>query len=99
MSSNNDVAQNLDDASTVQLFGAAKRYQTILREFMAYTNETGHYPVGHVFTDTELSNITPDEIIRYMKFKLYGDGDVDISDKPLTGSHHTLGKSLDCITS
>lgn len=66
---------------------------------MAYTNETGHYPVGHVFTDTELSNITPDEIIRYFKFKLYGDGDVDISDKPLTGSHHTLGKSLDCIAS
>ena len=98
MSSNN-VAQNTDDTSSVQLFGAAKRYQTILREFMAYTNETGHYPVGHVFTDTELSNITPDEIIRYMKFKLYGDGDVDISDKPLTGSHHTLGKSLDCITS
>ena len=38
--------------------------------------------------------ITPDEIIRYFKFKLYGDGDVDISDKPLTGSHHTLGKCL-----
>ena len=73
-------------------YGAAKRYHSILRDFMAYTNEAGHYPERHMFTNAELSEITPDQIIRYFKYKLYGDGDVDVSDKPLSGSHHTLGK-------
>ena len=85
------------DAAAAPTFGVAKRYQSILRDFMAYTQESGPYLEGHEFTDTELSGITPEEIIRYFKFKLYGDGDVDVSDTPLSGSHHTLGK-FDCIT-
>jgi len=77
---------------------AAKRYHTILRDFMAYINHTESYPCqpyteGHTFTDTELSAVTPEHVIRYFAYKLYGDGGVSASDKPLTGSHHTLGKS------
>ncbi len=59
---------------------------------MAYTNQVELYSDRHMFTNEELSAITPDQIIRYFKYKLYGDGDVNVSDKPLSGSHHTLGK-------
>jgi hypothetical protein len=80
-------------AATAASDPVTKRYHAILRDFMAYTNQTGLYPEGHVFTDTELSEITPEQIIRYFTFKLYGDGDAKKpSVKPRSGSHHTLGK-------
>lgn len=89
-----------DDAAAAPTSGAAaKRYQSILRDFMAYTQESGPYLEGHEFTDTELSGITPEEIIRFFKFKLYGDGDVNVSDKPLSGSHHTLDYYKKAISS
>lgn len=71
----------------------SKRYNTILRDFMAYQNQSHIYPEGHTFTEEELLEITPDHIIRYFTMKLYGDGDVIPSGKPIKGSHHTLGKS------
>lgn len=70
---------------------ASKRYHSILRDFMGYTNSES-YPEGHTFTDTELSELSPDNIIRFFTFKLYGDGDVNPSEKLLSGSHHTIGK-------
>ena len=79
-------------AAGAPTYGAAKRYHSILRDFMAYTNQVELYSDRHMFTNEELSAITPDQIIRYFKYKLYGDGDVNVSDKPLSGSHHTLGK-------
>lgn len=79
-------------AAGAPTYGAAKRYHSILRDFMAYTNQVELYSDRHMFTNEELSEITPDQIIRYFKYKLYGDGDVNVSDKPLSGSHHTLGK-------
>ncbi|KAL7430332.1 hypothetical protein ACHAXM_002140 [Skeletonema potamos] len=83
---------------------AAKRYHTILRDFMAYINHTESYPCqpyteGHTFTDTELSAVTPEHVIRYFAYKLYGDGGVSASDKPLTGSHHTLDYYKKAISS
>eukprot|EP00986_Skeletonema_menzelii_P004596 scaffold1572_cov141-Skeletonema_menzelii.AAC.11 len=71
----------------------AKRYSTILRDFMAYQNQSTMYPEDHTFTEEELSEVTPDHIIRYFTMKLYGDGDAIPSGKPIKGSHHTLGKS------
>jgi len=78
---------------------AAKRYHTILRDFMAYTHQAGFYNEGHAFSSTELALITPEQIIRYFKFKLYGDGDVDVSGQPLSGSHHTLDYYKKAISS
>ncbi len=76
---------------------AAKRYGSILRDFMQYTNQrtmAQPYLESHVFSDEELMKITPDHIIKYFSFKLYGDGDTTNPDKPPNGSHHTLGKYL-----
>ena len=75
---------------------AAKRYHTILRDFMAYTNQAV-YSESHTFSDEELLKITPDHLIRYFSFKLYGDEyttnpDPNTTEKPRNGSHHTLGK-------
>mmetsp|Transcript_7244 Transcript_7244/g.10712 ORF Transcript_7244/g.10712 Transcript_7244/m.10712 type:complete len:114 (-) Transcript_7244:1088-1429(-) len=89
-----EAEQATDDAAAVPKKQkdnpAAKRYHTILRDFMAYTHQAGFYNEGHAFSSTELALITPEQIIRYFKFKLYGDGDVDVSGQPLSGSHHTL---------
>lgn len=74
-----------------------KRYGSILRDFMSYTNQrtmAEPYLESHVFSDEELMKITPDHIIKYFSFKLYGDGDTTNPDKPPNGSHHTLGKYL-----
>ena len=71
-----------------------KRYNTILRDFMAYHHQTTMYQEGHTFADAELLEITPDHIIRYFTMKLYGDGDVIPAGKPIKGSHHTLGKRM-----
>lgn len=63
---------------------------------MAYKNQAPFYPEGHTFTEEELLEITPDHVIRYFTMKLYGDvvpeGSIP-EDKPIRGSHHTLGKS------
>eukprot|EP00574_Skeletonema_japonicum_P005526 CAMPEP_0201727806 /NCGR_PEP_ID=MMETSP0593-20130828/13740_1 /ASSEMBLY_ACC=CAM_ASM_000672 /TAXON_ID=267983 /ORGANISM="Skeletonema japonicum, Strain CCMP2506" /LENGTH=619 /DNA_ID=CAMNT_0048219735 /DNA_START=67 /DNA_END=1926 /DNA_ORIENTATION=+ len=77
----------------------AKRYNTILRDFMAYQNQSTMYPEGHTFTEGELLEITPDHIIRYFTMKLYGDGDVIPSGKPIKGSHHTLDYYKKAISS
>lgn len=72
-----------------------KRYGSILRDFMQYTNQrtmAQPYLGSHVFSDEELMKITPDHIIKYFRFRLYGDGDTTNPDKPPNGSHHTLGK-------
>jgi len=86
-------------AAGAPTYGAKKRYHSILRDFMAYTNEVEVYPDRHMFTNEELSAITPGQIIRYFKYKLYGDGDVNVSDKPLSGSHHTLDYYKKAISS
>lgn len=79
------------DAATPEkrtLTPAAKRYESVMRDFMSYIGETTEfYPEGHTFTDTELSEVTPDNIVRYFTFKLYGDGDVNPSESKLFYSH------------
>jgi len=98
-----EAEQATDDAAAVPKKQkdnpAAKRYHTILRDFMAYTHQAGFYNEGHAFSSTELALITPEQIIRYFKFKLYGDGDVDVSGQPLSGSHHTLDYYKKAISS
>ena len=76
---------------------AVRRYGQIMRDFMAYTFRDGMKYVeaeDHVFTDEELGAVLPEHIVRFFKYKLYGDGDIDETKKSVKGSHHTIGKPM-----
>lgn len=72
----------------------ARRYNTILRDFMSFTFSTEPYPDGQ-YPDNELLKVQPEHIIRYFKMKLYGNADAEPTTGPISGSHHTLGESHD----
>ncbi|KAK1740746.1 hypothetical protein QTG54_008841 [Skeletonema marinoi] len=94
-----DESKAIAAAAAAKPSPVPKRYNTILRDFMAYHHQTTMYQEGHTFADAELLEITPDHIIRYFTMKLYGDGDVVPQGKPLKGSHHTLDYYKKAISS
>lgn len=64
-----------------------QRYRKILVKFMSH-KDGAEYAIDHQFTNAELAAIVPNDIVRYMKLKGYGNADADTET-----DHPTLGRS------
>lgn len=63
----------------------AQLYRKVLIKFMSH-KEVAEYAADHQFTDEELAAIVPDDIVRYMKLKAYGNPDANTeTDHPTEG--------------
>ena len=48
-----------------------RKYRNELNKFMNYTHGTSN-PKDHVHTQEELLTITPEQLVKYFNFKVYG---------------------------
>jgi len=65
-------------------------YKAYLRELMAYFHGHGPYPIGHEFTDAELLALRPDDIYKWMAYKVYHNEEPGPDDRPLFGRASSL---------
>ena len=54
----------------------AQTYHRVLVYFMRYRDQV-EYEFGHQFTTEQLAAVVPNDLIRYFKFRLYGNPDAD----------------------
>lgn len=63
-----------------------QKYHDVLRPCMSYIHDGQHFGESHVFTQQELLAVTPQKLLRYLKIKIYGNGNANPDvDPPL---HH-----------
>ncbi|EEY68656.1 uncharacterized protein PITG_18596 [Phytophthora infestans T30-4] len=74
------------------------RYKPELMRFMAFTNGVA-YSSDYVFTMSELLNITPEHVCRWMNQQAYGDPEPDESMKPIHRRSSTLEFAKKAISS
>ena len=74
---------NIDDSKV-------KKYRVQLNSFMSFRNGGIAYPNTHRFTDDELLLITPEEVVRYFAFKVYGTADPTPDMRPTQGRSNSI---------
>ena len=74
---------NVDDSKV-------KKYRVQLNSFMSFRNGGIVYPNTHRFTDDELLLITPEEVVRYFAFKVYGTADPTPDMRPTQGRSNSI---------
>ena len=69
-----------------------EKYHDEMRKLMSFLNGGRKYEPGHTWTNEELLAITPEDILRYMKIKIYGDEDANPDEDPPV--HHRRNSAL-----
>jgi hypothetical protein len=77
---------------------AADKYKNILVAFMSHEDGV-EYDKHHVFVQQELSNITPDDLVRWMCLKAYGTAVPAEGDNPIHGRSSSLEHYKKAISS
>ena len=69
---------------------ASERYKSTLVSFMRHRDSNASYSIHTVFSSEELSSITPQEIVAWMKLTAFGRSDAGDDDVPTCGRSSTL---------
>jgi hypothetical protein len=59
-----------------------EKYHDEMRKLMSYLHNGRKYAPGHKWSKSQLTAITPEKIMRYLKMKIYGDEDANHDEDP-----------------
>ena len=76
---------------------SSKDYQPYLVAFMSFRNDV-QYPKDQVFTDEQLNNITPEQIVAYLNKRAYGKTDPTEDERPTKQRDSTLAQAKKAIS-